>query len=257
MDEPISILTPTYDRKKFLDLMICNLEHFEYDKKMMDWIILDTWSFNGDVAPPLMDKIELEKVRKKLAPISISYTYIPKAMTIGQKRNWLSKKAKTKYMISMDSDDIYVPEYLRYSVGKLINHKKECCGSAQMLFMYPYKDYLTTLIICPAMRQIHEATLCYTKKHFKRMGGFSTTGFGEGGKMVDGCNESFFIKTEVASCMICICHTENSVKKDQFCTEKNKVIIDLNDGLQMHMKILKDMFRDCQEDLCCQDRVQK
>ena len=120
-----------------------------------------------------------------------------------------------------------------------------------------YKDYLTTLIICPAMRQIHEATLCYTKKHFKRMGGFSTTGFGEGGKMVDGCNESFFIKTEVASCMICICHTENSVKKDQFCTEKNKVIIDLKDGLQNHMKILKDMFRDCQEDLCCQDRVQK
>jgi hypothetical protein len=243
-DEPITIITPLYDRKKFLPLMICNIENFLYNKKMIDWIILDSWGQNGDKATPLLDNLELENLKKRLSPVSISYTYLKKAMTIGEKRNWLSKKAKTKYIICMDSDDIYCPEYLDYSVKVLKHTKKSCCGSPQMLFMYPYHNYTTTFISCQAMRQIHEATMCYTQKHFKRMGGFATRGNGEGARMVDGCNESFFEKTNVASCMICLCHESNSVNKDVFLEKGHKVDVEIK--LPNHMKIVKEIFSECE-----------
>jgi cellulose synthase/poly-beta-1,6-N-acetylglucosamine synthase-like glycosyltransferase len=246
--EAISILTPTYDRRKFVELMKCNVKNFDYDKEKITWIILDSWSIKGDNAPPLFKKDELEKVKKELHPISIDYTYLSKAMTIGQKRNWLSKRAKTKYMICMDSDDLYVPEYLQYSINTLKDNKKECCGSNQMIFMYPKKDYLTTFIQCEALRQIHEATLCYTKKHYKRMNGFCNSGFGEGSKMVDGCNPNFFILTQVASCMMCICHDDNSVPKEKFITKNNKIITEFDTAIDEHMEVLKDIFKPDEND---------
>ena len=37
----LSILTPTWNRKRFLKLMICNVTGFEYDKKKLEWFIID------------------------------------------------------------------------------------------------------------------------------------------------------------------------------------------------------------------------
>lgn len=244
-DDPITIITPVFNRKEFLELMITNIENFEYDKKMMDWIILDSDGEKGDKATPLLDLLELENIKKRIAPISISYTFVKKAMSIGEKRNWLCKKAKTKYIICMDSDDIYCPEYLRYSTDVLKNTKKECCGSPEMLFMYPYDDYATTFIRCEALRQIHEATMCFTKKHFKRMGGFSTKGWGEGAKMIDGCNPKLFVKTHVSSCMICLCHKNNTAPKEKFLKDDIKVNVDIK--LPTHMKVVRAMFNEHKE----------
>ena len=46
---------------------------------MIDWIILDSWGQNGDKATPLLDNLELENLKKRLSPVSISYTYLKKA----------------------------------------------------------------------------------------------------------------------------------------------------------------------------------
>jgi len=240
-DEPITILTPTFDRKKFLSLMICNVEEQEnYDKRSITWLICDSYGKDGDIAEPLLTPEEYKQLQERLSPIQVKYHYLKKKMTIGEKRNWLSKNATTKYLINMDSDDVYVPEYLEYSVGLLKNHKRECCGSPQMLFMFPLDNYKTTFIACTHLRQIHEATMCYTKKHFKRMGGFLTHGFGEGCKMVDGCREDIFVCSQVASCMICICHENNSVDKNKWNEEKRKVHIEMK--IPKHMEILKNIF---------------
>ena len=241
LKEPITILTPTYNRKKFLPLMICNVEEFEeYDKSLINWLILDSYSTKGEEAEPLLNPSQLKELQKRLHPIKVEYHYLKKAMTIGEKRNWLSKNAKTKYLINMDSDDVYVPEYLHYSVNLLKKHKRECCGSPQMIFMYPKDEYKTTFISCPALRQIHEATMCYTKKHFKRMGGYQTHGFGEGAKMIDGCKEDIFVCSQVASCMLCICHDDNSVNKDKWNDDKKRIIIDMK--IPKHMKIIQEIF---------------
>lgn len=242
MDLPeVSILTPVYDRKKFLPLMISNMINIQYPKNKLEWVILDSWSKDGKVSEPLFKSEEEIRHYSRVISINIKYVYRPEALSIGKKRNMLVKEARYKYCINMDSDDIYLPHYILYSVRELIKNKKECCGSPQMLFLYPNDNYKVTGISCPAMRQIHEATMCFTKKHHKRMGGYATNSQGEGAKMVDGCNEKFFLKTDITKCMICVCHDNNTVGKEGF----NKDDITLNDvklDELPQMKIVKDIF---------------
>jgi len=238
----VSILTPVYDRKRFLPLMICNMININYPKNKLEWVILDSWSKDGKVSEPLFSsQEEISSVSRKIG-IELRYIYRPEALSIGKKRNMLVKEAKYKYCINMDSDDIYLPDYIRYSVNELIRNKKECCGSPQMLFLFPNDNYKMTGISCPALRQIHEGTLCHTKKHWKRMGGYATNSQGEGAKMVDGCNENLFIKTDIQKIMLCVCHENNTINKDHFNREDIK-LEDVNlDGLPQ-IKVLKQIFK--------------
>jgi len=242
MDLPeVSILTPVYDRKKFLPLMISNMTHIQYPKNKLEWVILDSWSKDGKVGEPLFKSEEEIAFYSRVISIRIKYIYRKEALSIGKKRNMLVKEAKYKYCINIDSDDIYLPHYILYSVRELIKNKKECCGSPQMLFLYPNDDYKVTGINCPALRQIHEATMCHTKKHHKRMGGYSTNSQGEGAKMVDGCNEKLFLKTDITKCMICVCHDNNTIGKDDF-NRDDITIGDIKLSSLPQMEVLKKIF---------------
>ena len=65
----VSILTPTYNRHKFIPLMIDNISRIEYDKTLLEWCILD------DGTTPLFDKKSLEYYTKLIKPIKLKYTY--------------------------------------------------------------------------------------------------------------------------------------------------------------------------------------
>ncbi len=242
MDLPkVSILTPCFDRNKFLPLMISNLQNIVYPKNNLEWVVLDSWSKDGKVAEPLFKSEEEIRHYSRVIGISIRYLYRPEGLSIGKKRNMLVKNANHKYCINMDSDDIYLPHYILYSIRVLKEKKKECCGSPEMLFIYPNDEYKVTGINCPAMRQAHEATMCFTKKHWKRMGGFATSSQGEGAKMVDGCNPDVFARTDVSKCMLCVCHNSNTVNKDQFNQDKMQ-ITELNLDALPQLKVLKEIF---------------
>ena len=45
MNKPISILTPVYDRKRFLDLMIMNILCQDYPKEKIEWCICYKYIF--------------------------------------------------------------------------------------------------------------------------------------------------------------------------------------------------------------------
>jgi len=240
----VSILTPIYDRKKFLALMLLNVKLFQYPKEKLEWVICDSLSKDGKKGEELFaDDAEIKEC-ERITGVKIKYIYKNETMSIGKKRNFLAKNAKHPYLINMDSDDIYFPCYILYSIRGLLDNKKQCCGSPEMIFLYPKHDYKITAIRCEAMRQIHEATMCMTKKHFKRMGGYQCNSQGEGAKIVDGCNSQFFIKTECDKCMICVCHDGNTVDKEQFFSEQRVVngAIKLDD--MPHIEILKSIHLD-------------
>ena len=66
--------------------------------------------------------------------------------------------------------------------------------------------------------------MVFTKKHWQSMGGFCKINQGEGAKMVDGVDNVCAL-TDIKYCMMCVCHKDNTVKKDQFLKEdgSNKV----------------------------------
>jgi hypothetical protein len=211
----VSILTPLYNRNKWLPMMIMNIKTFDYDKSKLEWFILDSKDGEEDVRL-LPNDIAIKNVQDMIHPIKLRYEYIPRKMTIAEKRTYLSKRMTHNYFANMDSDDIYMESYLKYSIQLCKKNKVGLCGSPQMIFIYPHLDYRITAIQCAAKRQMHEATMVGTKKYLKQMNYYSRHDEkGEGASLVDG-NEINVVKSECALCMICVCHNTNTCNKDAF-----------------------------------------
>ena len=217
----VSILIPTYNRRNFLTLMLININNMDYPKDKLEVVIFDDHKIN-----PLFDSQATAKMMFNKMGVELNYIYEPKRhLSIGEKRNKLVKLAKHKICINMDDDDIYFPTYVRYSVDLLIKNKAGLVGSPEMFFTFPHHDYEVSAIKCKAKRQIHEATMCFTKKHWRSMGGFDKQGVGEGSKMVD-FNEKSCVMSDINKCMCCVVHQNNTVDKEQF-RGSNKDVVDL------------------------------
>ena len=209
--EPVSILIPTYGRRKFNELIMNNLIRLNYPKPLLEVIIYD----DHPTEPHFNNDAEV-KYFQQCVGIKTRYIYRPeKHLTIGDKRNKMVKLASHKYCYNMDSDDIYYANCILYSLVQLKKNKVGLVGSAQMLFVYPHYDWKVTGIRCQHKRMIHEATMLFTKKHWRSMGGFNTKGYGEGCKMIDNFEKNC-ADLDITHIMVCVCHNDNSVPKDRF-----------------------------------------
>lgn len=207
----ISILTPTYNRSKFLPLYIHNLKSQSYPHNKIEVVIHD------DGTEPFSTYEELKEMIK---PMKLVYHREVVKKTIGEKRNDLVKKLSTsKIVIFMDDDDIYLDDYVLYSYDCLKKNKAGLVGSNSMIFCYPEKEFKLTGIKCSALHQIHEATMCFTKKYHRSMGGFTKSSQGEGADMIKTQKNNVF-NTDINRCMICVAHEGNTVDKKQFDNER-------------------------------------
>ena len=205
----VSILTPTYNRKNFIELCIFNLKNQIYPLDKLEWYLLD------DSDKPY-NKEELEHIKKSIYPIKFKYDYNKIKSTIGAKRNKLVKNCINKICIMMDDDDIYQPTYVKKSIDTMIKNDKKCVGSNQMIFYFKDKpDKRLTIIRCQAKRQIHEATMCFTKKYFSSMNGFKKNSQGEGVGLID-FNDKNVENIPIDELMVCIAHKGQTLSKDPF-----------------------------------------
>ena len=118
----------------------------------------------------------------------------------------------------------------------MLDNKFTLVGSIQMLIISPYDNMKIRAITGQAKRQIHEATMCFTKKHFKATGGFKNAQSGEGSNMVDNYNQNKIGLTDIAHLMICVNHKSNTVNKDIF---NDKYVLD-----EETVKQLPDIMKD-------------
>ena len=208
----VSICMPTYNRNEFKPLMLLNLQGFLYpDKSLLEWVI-------DDDGPDKLFKNneEILEFQKQIEPIKINYNWFQKKRSIGEKRNNLVKLSKYKHIAMMDSDDVYLPSYIQYSIELLISQSNNLVGTNQMIFLYPKNNYKLSCIQCEAKRQIHEASMVFKKQHHRAMGGFIKNSQGEGAKMIDSMNLNKIGLTECRYVMLCVCHDTNTISKDQF-----------------------------------------
>ena len=216
----VSILTATYKRAHFNALMIYNVKCYNYPKDKLEWIIYDDSPNEHKQFKNDEEVLEAQRI----CGVKIRYIFDnSRHLSIGEKRNKMTKLAKYKICINQDTHDIYQPQYIKYSVGMLKSKKNVgLAGSPQMIFLFPNKDWKMTFIECPAERQIHEGTMIYTKKYWKSMGGFATKGNGEGAKMID-FSENRCLKTECKEQMVCLAHGSNTCNKDLFSEDKDNI----------------------------------
>ena len=236
MDYPnVSMLTPTYNRKNFIELCIFNLKNQTYPLEKLEWFLLD------DSKEPYT-KEELEYIKKSIYPIKFKYVYEKVKQEIGTKRNKLVKDCTHKICIMMDDDDIYQHTYVQRSIDTMINNKKQCVGSNQMIFFFKDKpDKRLTIIRCQSKRQIHEATMCFTKKYFRSMSGFKKNSQGEGVGLLD-YNDKNVENIPIDDLMVCIAHKGQTLSKDPFYEYSPHVHpYDNRDVIKKHISLIDSL----------------
>jgi glycosyltransferase involved in cell wall biosynthesis len=202
----VSIVIPTFNRKKFSDLISLNIKLQDYPL-IKEIIVAD----DGEDS----ERLELD------VPYTILY-YKVQRMTIGEKRNFLISKATGHYIACMDTDDFYHPSYLSSSIFNLIKSGKNISGTSDMLLLYEGKTYKQR---CIYLDLLNEATLVFTKEYSKTHM-FSNSMSNEGVGFLSTSLDDIY-ETEIEKIMVCIAHKQNTVNKMVWIDDKYSERIDM------------------------------
>jgi len=129
----ISIITPTYNRRRFYSLLQRNMDNFLYPKDKIEWIIIDDSEKDEDSIEdliPIDDNIKYLRIKQKEEDKEQF-----KKLSIAYKRNLGVQRATNEIIIHVDDDDYYPPESLLARVKLLIKYKDKgikCIGSSQI-----------------------------------------------------------------------------------------------------------------------------
>jgi glycosyltransferase involved in cell wall biosynthesis len=118
----VSICTPTFNRRPFFPYLIKCVDHQDYPKELIEWIIIDDGS----------DKIE-DLVSG--LPNTV-YKYYPDRMTLGRKRNIMHEYCTGDIIIYFDDDDYYPPERISHAVKMLVNNPGYLCAGSSLMYLY-------------------------------------------------------------------------------------------------------------------------
>jgi glycosyltransferase involved in cell wall biosynthesis len=123
----VSVITPTYNRRKFIPSLVKMYMSQTYPRDRMEWIVYD----DGD------DKVEDEFMKHKIP--NFRYIYSSEKKNIGAKRNILNQEANGEIIIAMDDDDFYFPERVYAAVKAFKTHPKHELAGTSEIYMY-YSD---------------------------------------------------------------------------------------------------------------------
>ena len=132
----VSIVTPTYNRKRFIPYLIECYKSQTYPKNRMEWVIYD------DGTEPV------EELFKNLPFPNVRYIYSEEKQNIGYKRNMLNRESKGDIIIAMDDDDYYPPERVAHVVNKFRSQPKMQLAGSSEIYMF-YTDIQTVYKLGP------------------------------------------------------------------------------------------------------------
>ena len=207
----VSVITPTFNRRRFIPYLIECYKSQTYPKDRMEWIILD------DGTDPIGDLL------KDLKVPNIRYIYQEEKQNIGAKRNRLNKEAIGEIIIAMDDDDFYFPERVAYTVHMLRSRPGIELAGASEVYMY-YTDIKTIYKLGPYnMNHATNGTMAWLKS-------YSNTHFYD--ESVTHAEEISFldkyknqmIQLNPMKVMLVLSHSENTFDKKKLREKENPFI---------------------------------
>ena len=234
MNRPfVSVLTPTYNRRKFIPYLIECFKAQEYPQEKMEWIILDDGT---DKVGDIFSNSGLKNVRYYSEDIKLN---------IGAKRNKLNELAKGDIMVCFDDDDYYCKERVSHAVTKLMANKTaDICGSSE-LYMY-YTDNKKIYNIGP-YNQNHatNGTMAYKKAYFKNHKYDETVTHAEETSFLNGYKVPM-IQLDPLKVMLVISHTENTFDKKKLRENLNPLFRSSTMKIQNFIKnkMLRNFYAD-------------
>lgn len=169
IDHPsITVITPTYNRKKLFEIAFHNLLLTDYPKNKIEWIVIE----DNDKMPHMVGE-SIMSFQVQVPEIKMKYIPIEGRMTIGEKRNLGVENASNDIILFMDDDDHYPETSFRRRVAWLTKGVKRgvvgkaniaCCTT---LALYDLKRGISAVNVpphdIPFAQRISEATLTFRK----------------------------------------------------------------------------------------------
>lgn len=106
----VSLITPTANREHLLPHAYGWVAGQSWSN--WEWLVLD----DGPAPSAILSEIQDDRVR---------YQHSTRRLTVGEKRNRLVAAARGDIIVHIDDDDFYAPDYVRFMVAALAEHKAD------------------------------------------------------------------------------------------------------------------------------------
>jgi glycosyltransferase involved in cell wall biosynthesis len=209
----VSVLTPTYNRSKFIPALVECYKAQTYPKDRMEWIVIDDGT----------EKVgELFLKLTKDLP-NIRYISLDTKLNIGAKRNLLNKEAKGQICVCMDDDDFYCPERVAHAVFKLNSIPGiELAGSSE-LFLY-YTDTAEIIKIGPyGPNHATNGTMAYKTSYGKSHFYDESVTFAEEKSFLEDYKHKM-VQLDSMKVMLVMSHSQNTFDKSLFRNVENNFV---------------------------------
>lgn len=215
MDFPfVSILTPTYNRRKFIPIIIKCLLEQTYPKNRMEWLVLDDGS----------DSVEdIFKAHAKDLPM-LRYIREENKLTIGAKRNRLNQEAKGDILVAIDDDDYYPPERVAHVVRKFQQNPTFQLAGSSEVYMY-YTDIKTVYKLGPYhANHATNGTMAWRRSYALSHAYDETVSHAEERSFLDGYKNPM-IQLDPRKVMLVFAHADNTYNKTALREQENNPFV--------------------------------
>ena len=214
----VSVLTPTFNRRKFIPTAIACFKAQEYPHNRMEWLILDDGT---DKVKDLFD----DAIAGGLT--NVRYVALPEGekLPIGAKRNRLNEMATGEIVVCWDDDDYYPPTRVSKAVNRLRSVAGKAIpmvGSSQLHMYYTDRDEIWT--IGPyGPKHCTNGTMAYWRSYF---------GPNRYDDTAEKSEEKLFLQNfttpvlqlKSEETMLVLCHAHNTFDKRILLTQNNPLL---------------------------------
>ena len=161
----VSIVTPTFNRVKFLKILHNCILNQNYPLNKLEWIIVDGQNNNNKLneVPLLINNL------RKISNLKIIYFSLPmdENNKLGALRNKTNELSSGNIIVCMDDDDYYPPNRVINAVKGLNFGQLDLAGISKL---YIYDFYLDNVIEFGPLHKNHSTNngLAYTKNYTKK-----------------------------------------------------------------------------------------
>ena len=118
----VSVCTPTFNRRPFIQMIMRCFDNQDYPKDRIEWIIVD------DGTDHIEDLVESHP--------NVKYFKYDEKMSLGKKRNIMHTKSTGEIIVDMDDDDFYPPDRISHAVDKLMQNPNALCAGSSEMYIY-------------------------------------------------------------------------------------------------------------------------
>jgi glycosyltransferase involved in cell wall biosynthesis len=213
----VSIVTPTYNRRRFIPSLIKMVQIQTYPRDRMEWVVFD------DGQEEVRDLFE--QATSQLP--TLKFIWSEDKMTLGEKRNRLNQEARGEIIVAMDDDDFYFPERVEEAVKALQENPGFRLAGSSEVYMY----FTDTKEIWKAgpyfVGHATNGTMAWTKTYADTHQYDETVAFSEEKSFLEGYKNPL-VQLNPKTVMLVMSHSDNTFDKTELRTKTNPLLVKTN-----------------------------